>query len=77
MPFTEVIEAVNYDKASYRVETMDDVVTGIDHYVMEHNVDLVGMCTHTTSLLSRLFHRSITKRMALHSQVPVIAFHHK
>jgi nucleotide-binding universal stress UspA family protein len=46
----------------------------IDYYVAESNADLLAMFTHNVSFYEKLFDRSMTRKMAFHSRVPLLAF---
>jgi nucleotide-binding universal stress UspA family protein len=71
------MKKTDYGRIAYVNIMMKDVVTGINSYVNDHNKDLLALTTHTHSLLDRLFHRSVTRAEALHSEVPLLAFSHK
>lgn len=47
----------------------------IDNYAREHAVDWLAMLTHRRTLLERIFHKSVTKKMAVHTHLPLLAFH--
>lgn len=49
-----------------------DVSETIDKYVDELNIDLLVMAKHNRSFFDRLFHRSLSKKMAYHSKVPLL-----
>ena len=46
----------------------------IDYYVSESNADLLTMFTHEVSFYEKLFNRSMTRKMAFHSKIPLLAF---
>lgn len=60
-----------------KLETVDgaDVTEGVEHYLENHNVDLVVMSTHRKSFLERIFSKSDTHEMALYSKVPLLVYH--
>lgn len=49
-----------------------DVSENIDKYVDELNIDMLVMAKHNRSFFDRLFHRSLSKKMAYHSKVPLL-----
>lgn len=49
-----------------------EVIKGIDHHVAEGKVDLLVMAKHNRNFFDRLFHRSLSKQMAYHTQVPLL-----
>lgn len=50
-----------------------DFEESINEYIAQNGIDLLAMVTHKRSLLSRLFHQSITRKMSYHTRVPVLA----
>lgn len=46
----------------------------IDYYVAKTNADLLTMFTHDVSFYEKLFNRSMTRKMAFQSKVPLLAF---
>ncbi|NNC95664.1 MAG: universal stress protein [Chitinophagales bacterium] len=53
----------------------EDVMHGLNRYIEENDVDMIAMLTHKKSLTEKIFSRSMTKKMAYHSEVPILAFH--
>lgn len=49
----------------------------IHHYVQEKKPDLLAMSTQRRGLLEAFFGTSITQKMAYHTNIPLLAFHHK
>jgi nucleotide-binding universal stress UspA family protein len=49
-----------------------DVVASINQYVADKNVDLLVMAKHNRSFFDRLFHSSLSKKMAIHSHIPLL-----
>ncbi|GAB3919344.1 universal stress protein [Larkinella terrae] len=53
----------------------DNVTEGLSKYIAAHQVDLLVMATRKRDFLSRLLNPSLTKRMVLNSDVPVLVYH--
>ncbi len=51
-----------------------EIDEAIDYYVKESKADLLAMFTHDTTFYERLFDRSITRKMAFQSKIPLLAF---
>ena len=47
----------------------------IDQFIVENKVDVLALTTHRRNLLTRLFNPSITRKMVLHTQTPLLIFH--
>lgn len=58
------LEIVNQEKK--------DVMASIDQWLEEHATDLVVMAKHNRGFFDRLFHRSLSKRMAYHTKIPLL-----
>lgn len=48
---------------------------GLEKYIAEHDVDLVAMVNRKRNLLQRIFHKSVSKQLALHTHVPLLVMH--
>lgn len=53
----------------------EDVAEAIDNYINENQIDLLVLAKHHRSFFDRLFHRSLSKRMAYHTKVPLLVLH--
>ncbi len=51
-----------------------DIDEAIDYYITESKADLLAMFTHDLTFYERLFNRSVTRQMAFHNKVPLLAF---
>jgi nucleotide-binding universal stress UspA family protein len=49
----------------------------IEHYLEATSADLLAMFTHDVTFYEKLFNRSMTKKMAFHSKIPLLAFRQK
>jgi nucleotide-binding universal stress UspA family protein len=49
-----------------------DVTQSINHYVEETHSDLLVMAKHNRNFFDRLFHRSLSKKMAFHTKIPLL-----
>jgi nucleotide-binding universal stress UspA family protein len=54
-----------------------DIDEAIDYYINDMNADLLAMFTHDLTFYEKLFQRSVTRKMAFHSKVPLLAFRQK
>ncbi len=51
-----------------------DIVEGLYDYATSAEIDIISMATKNRSFFSSVFHQSITQRMALHSELPLLIF---
>lgn len=54
-----------------------EVDEAIDYYISESKADLLAMFTHDLTFYEKLFNRSVTRQMAFHNKVPLLAFRQK
>ena len=57
---------------SFHTSTHDDIETGLEDFVLMHDIDLLVMYSPKRNLFERLGHRSLTRKMALFSHVPLL-----
>jgi nucleotide-binding universal stress UspA family protein len=53
----------------------EDVIGTIEKYVEEHKVDMLVMAKHGRGFFDKIFHRSLSKRMAYHTRIPLLVLH--
>ena len=49
-----------------------NIMEGINNIINNENADLLVMAKHNRSLFERIFHRSLSKRMAYHTKIPLL-----
>lgn len=52
-----------------------EVTEAIEKYIADHHVDLLVMAKHNRNFFDRLFHRSMSKKMAYHTKIPLLVLH--
>jgi len=52
-----------------------DVADAINDYIENNETDLLVLAKHNRSFFDRLFHRSLSKRMAFHTKIPLLVLH--
>lgn len=69
--------AASYPKVSYHIVDAEErtVPKAIEEYMDENDVEIVATVTHHRSFFDKLFHPSLTKRLAVHARKPLLAFH--
>ncbi len=51
-----------------------NITEGIKKFASRNQVDMIGMVTHNHGLFSTIFHMSVTRNIALYSQIPLLAY---
>lgn len=70
----ELIGLTNYDKISFEIMRGDDIAEAVDTFVTQTDADLLAMFTHHLDFYEKLFGRSVTRRLAFHTRVPLLTF---
>lgn len=63
------------EKVVFHSTQNDDVEQGILWFLESHRADMVAVFNHDRGFFESLFHKSLTKKLAFHSKVPVLAIH--
>ncbi len=63
---------ISYPNIHYIDLEKGDVVQSINKYVDEVAADLLVMAKHNRNFFDRLFHRSLSKKMAFHTKIPLL-----
>lgn len=66
------IQQHSYKKLNLVVADTEDVVNDLIRFLQEGGTDLMVMSNHTKSLYQKLFHKSVSKEMLLHSETPLL-----
>lgn len=69
-----IIEKAGYENVVVMVLADANVDEGIEQYITNTKADLLAMFTHDLNFYEKLFDSSITRRMAFHSRIPLLAF---
>ena len=66
---------IKMEEVEFTIVKAEDVAQGLEAYIVENEPDLVAMLTAHRSFFDRIFHPSLTRRMAMHAKTPLLAFH--
>jgi len=53
----------------------DEIDTGISEFAEKHKLDMLIVIPKKHSLIGQLFHKSETKKLALHTHIPIMSIH--
>jgi nucleotide-binding universal stress UspA family protein len=73
--FEKIKHSVPYDKIRLELVKEENVLEGINDYVNSNKVDVLAMAIRKRNLLDKIFNRSLTKKMAYHTKIPLLALH--
>ncbi|HEX5172391.1 MAG TPA: universal stress protein [Cyclobacteriaceae bacterium] len=68
------IEKTGYSKFQIKVAVSKDIDEAVENYVKETKSDLLTTFAHEHSFYEKLFDRSLTRKLAFQSKVPLLAF---
>jgi hypothetical protein len=69
-----VIKKAGITNVVCKVIVNKNIDEAIDYYVSKSKADLLTMFTHDVTFYEKLFNRSMTRKMAFYSKVPLLAF---
>ena len=62
------------DKIKFERIVSKEEAQGIDHYMHKNNADLLTLTTHKYSFFEKLFHESITRKLAFIANYPILIY---
>lgn len=62
-----------YNKLSAHVIASNNLPESIDKFLLDYKADMLAMFTHEPTVYEKLFGKSITREMAFHTWVPLLA----
>jgi nucleotide-binding universal stress UspA family protein len=65
-----------YSNLSFQMMSGENPGKQLEEYINSHDADMIVMSTHLRSALERLFTASLTRRIVLKTQIPLLVFHH-
>lgn len=73
--FAKIKNTTDYENISLELVKEEKVIEGINDYVYSHDVDVLAMAIKKRTLIDKIFNRSLTKKMAYHTRIPLLALH--
>lgn len=76
--FSKMVKGkIKYPKLRFQIARGQRLEKALQAYIAKEGPDMLAMSTHYRNLLDKLFGFSVTEKMAYHSRIPLLAFHHK
>lgn len=72
---SEVRKAVTYSPIEYASIDGEDIYEAIKEYTLKAGADLIVMATRQRNVLEKIYDPSLTRKMAYHTSIPLLAFH--
>lgn len=73
----KVKDVTDWPHIAYEVFSHDSVPDGLSEYLEQNEIDLLAMVTRKRNLFQELFNPSMTKNMAFHAKVPLLAYQYE
>lgn len=70
----DLISELNYPNIIFKVIINEDVIDGMDKYITDSKADLLAMFTRELTFFEKLFGKSITRKMAFHTMIPMLTY---
>lgn len=71
---SDLVKKMKYEKISFHLSKNDAVPEAIDNFMVDRKADILIMFTHKLSFFEKLFSRSVTRKLAFHSYIPMLTF---
>lgn len=73
--FEKIKQSITYEKVRLELVKEEKVLEGINDYICSNPVEVLAMAVRKKTLLDKIFSRSLTKKMAYHTKIPLLALH--
>ncbi|HNS12185.1 MAG TPA: universal stress protein [Bacteroidia bacterium] len=71
----QVLTNIPYDNFSFKLTQGSDVEQTVNKFIVENDVDLLSVSNRKRNFFDKLTSRSLTKKLAYHIDMPLLAFH--
>jgi nucleotide-binding universal stress UspA family protein len=68
-------QGIAYDKIDFHITRTEDVEGEILNFITAHQINMLAMPKHHKGFFEGLFHTSLTKKLAFHLKIPIMALH--
>lgn len=72
----DVNHKIQYSNLSFQLLEGENIEDALEEYIDNDSTNILVMSTHQRGFFDKLFGNSLTKHMAYHSSIPLMAFHH-
>lgn len=69
-----VREELGYEKINIEFKVYGNLFEGVEDFLKNEEADCLATLTRKRNFFEKLFHRSFTRKMAFHSNIPLLAF---
>ena len=69
----DIISKYKYPHIFVQVSISEDITEGIGEYIVQTKADMIAMFTHKLTFFEKLFGTSVTRKVAFHTWIPLLA----
>lgn len=67
-----ILERIDH---TFHFENSNDKAHAIEEYLNTHDIDMLAVIPRRNNFFDAIFHRSVTRKLALHTKVPLLVMH--
>ena len=71
----QVMTSISYDKFNFNLISGKNTEQAISEFAKENGVDIISVSTRRRNLFEKLTSRSTSRKLAYHTDIPLLAFH--
>jgi nucleotide-binding universal stress UspA family protein len=71
---TELVKLAQYGKIAYHQVRSNDIEGSINSFIADKHADMLTMFTHELDFFEKILGRSVTRKMAFQSRIPLLVF---
>jgi nucleotide-binding universal stress UspA family protein len=68
----QIVQDYPAEKVKFQMVRSGDVADAIQNYAKEVNVDVLALATKNRSFFGKIFHQSVSQKIALHAELPLL-----
>lgn len=72
-----ITSKISYNNFSFQLLIGEQIQKTLQEYINKKSTSILAISTKKRNLIEKLFGKSLTKKLSYHSNIPIIAFHHK
>lgn len=69
----KIARLTRYEKITYHLKYEENIQRGLASFIQQTNTDLIALLTHERTLFEKFYNPSLTKHMAYHTEIPLLA----
>ena len=69
----KIARLTSYENITYHLKYEDNIQRGLASFIGQTNTDLMALLTHQRTLFEKFYNPSLTKFMAYHTKIPLLA----